>query len=304
MQEKAWMDSVVMLKWIETILQPYVTDTLPAGIRPLLLLDSYRCHLMGSIVSKINDLGVDVEHIPGGCTGLCQPIDVGVGKPFKTRVRKAWEEWMLEKVETSITVIPTPTRREVTDWVLQGVAGFTGTRICYNSWRHGEYSYFPCPAMNSSNRNDSSSASITSEGNSCSRSYVCDDSVSNIEEKSDSGTTTTSSSGEEEQEGGQELLRYDDDDDSSTSSSDNDNYHNGYTNNSSTTPFPFLSDQQDSLPQTIELLTNLRQLKQGGAAAAFDHSCRNDSCHNDDNSSTTSDDSFTDNYKSSEPLLP
>ena len=48
-QEKAWMDSVVMLKWIETVLKPFVTDTVvPAGIRPLLLLDSYRCHMMGS----------------------------------------------------------------------------------------------------------------------------------------------------------------------------------------------------------------------------------------------------------------
>ena len=84
-QEKAWMDSVVMLRWIETILKPFLADTIvPAGIRPLLLLDSYRCHMMGSVVSAINQLGIDVEHIPGGCTGLCQPIDVGVGKPFKT----------------------------------------------------------------------------------------------------------------------------------------------------------------------------------------------------------------------------
>jgi hypothetical protein len=74
-QEKAWMGSVVMLRWIETILKPFLADTIvPAGIRPLLLLDSYRCHMMGLlVVSAINELlGVDVEHIPGGCTGLCQ----------------------------------------------------------------------------------------------------------------------------------------------------------------------------------------------------------------------------------------
>jgi hypothetical protein len=98
---------------------------------------------MGSVVSAINELGIDVEHIPGSCTGLCQPIDVRVGKPFKTRVQKAWEEWMLEKLEDGITAIPTPTRRDVTDWVLQSTAGFSGTNICYNSWGHGEkYSYF------------------------------------------------------------------------------------------------------------------------------------------------------------------
>ena len=135
-QEKAWMDSVVMFRWIETIVKPFLANAIvPAGIRPLLLLDSYRCHMMGSVVSAINELGIDVEHIPGGCTGLCQPIDVGVGKPFKTRVRKAWQEWMLEKLEDGgITAIPNPTRREVTDWVLQSIAGFSGTTICYNSW--------------------------------------------------------------------------------------------------------------------------------------------------------------------------
>jgi hypothetical protein len=46
-QEKAWMDSVVMLKWIERVLKPFLTDTVvPPGIRPLLLLDSYRCHMI------------------------------------------------------------------------------------------------------------------------------------------------------------------------------------------------------------------------------------------------------------------
>jgi hypothetical protein len=32
---------------------------------------------------KIQELGVEVERIPGRFTGLCQPVDVGVNKPFK-----------------------------------------------------------------------------------------------------------------------------------------------------------------------------------------------------------------------------
>jgi DDE superfamily endonuclease len=37
-QEKAWMDSVVMLRWIDTVLKPFDTETVvPEGIRPLLL---------------------------------------------------------------------------------------------------------------------------------------------------------------------------------------------------------------------------------------------------------------------------
>ena len=31
----------------------------------------------------VQELGVKVKHVPGGCTSLCQPVDVGFHKPFK-----------------------------------------------------------------------------------------------------------------------------------------------------------------------------------------------------------------------------
>ena len=59
----------------------------PEGIVPLLLLDSYHCHVMASVVNEIWDIGVEVEHIPGGCTYLCQPVDIGINKPYKKHMR-------------------------------------------------------------------------------------------------------------------------------------------------------------------------------------------------------------------------
>ena len=44
-QENAWMDERVMLRWVEDILVPYVALA-PPGIIPVILLDSYRCHIM------------------------------------------------------------------------------------------------------------------------------------------------------------------------------------------------------------------------------------------------------------------
>jgi hypothetical protein len=64
---------------------------------PILFLDSYRCHMMASVMSKIQDLGVEVQHIPGGCTSLCQPIDIGVNEPFKNRLHSKWEKWMIQQ---------------------------------------------------------------------------------------------------------------------------------------------------------------------------------------------------------------
>jgi hypothetical protein len=92
-QDKAWMDQSIIMKWIENVLKLYVL-TAPAGIQPVLFLGSYRCHMMSSVVGAIENMGVQVEHIPGGCTGLYQPIDVAIGKPVQQlsldNKRKSW----------------------------------------------------------------------------------------------------------------------------------------------------------------------------------------------------------------------
>lgn len=141
-QEKAWMDERVMLLWVKQVLGPYI-ETAPPGIQPILLLDSYRCHMMESVRRVIEELGVRLEHIAGGCTGLCQPIDVGIGKPLKSRVRHKWEDWMVEQhaILAQQKFIP-PSRYTVADWVTR-VLHKMPRDIIMRSWRHEPYSYFP-----------------------------------------------------------------------------------------------------------------------------------------------------------------
>jgi len=114
-QDAAWMDETVMLAWVDQVLRPYV-QTAPEDIVPILILDSYRCHMMASVVQKIQELGVEVKHIPGGCTSLCQPIDVGFNKPFKDRLRRLWTSWMISEGIIHGTTSP-PTRLDVATWV-------------------------------------------------------------------------------------------------------------------------------------------------------------------------------------------
>ena len=83
-QDNAWMDERVMLMWINMVLKQYV-GTAPQNVVPLLFLDSYCCHMMNSVVNVIQDLGVEVEHIPGGCTSLCQPVDIDINRHFFIR---------------------------------------------------------------------------------------------------------------------------------------------------------------------------------------------------------------------------
>ena len=78
-----------MLLWVEKVLKPYV-ESAHEGIVPLLLLDSYCCHVMASVANEIQDLGVEVAQIPGSCTYLCHPVDIDINKPYKKHMRYQW----------------------------------------------------------------------------------------------------------------------------------------------------------------------------------------------------------------------
>ena len=58
------------------------------------MLATFPTKMMGSIVEKIQGLGIKVQHIPGDCTYLCQPIDVGVNtlvnSAFKDKEKIGW----------------------------------------------------------------------------------------------------------------------------------------------------------------------------------------------------------------------
>ncbi len=76
------MDKKMMNLWIDLVRVLWKATGQP-GIVPILILDSYCVHMMGSTVNRIQSLGIEVHHIPGGCTWLCQPVDVGIECPIK-----------------------------------------------------------------------------------------------------------------------------------------------------------------------------------------------------------------------------
>src|SRR3989337_1753889 len=58
--------------------------------------DSFRGHLEKSVKKKFHDSNVDLAVIPGGLTSVCQPLDVGINKPFKDNLRKEWHLGMAD----------------------------------------------------------------------------------------------------------------------------------------------------------------------------------------------------------------
>jgi hypothetical protein len=92
-QPKAWMGESMMNLWINEVLIPW-KNTKDTIIVPLLILDTYRVHMMGRIVNCIQALVFEVQHILSCCTYLCQLVDNGFNKPIKKEKPIQGEDWM------------------------------------------------------------------------------------------------------------------------------------------------------------------------------------------------------------------
>ncbi len=73
---------------------------------------------MGSVINRIQAMGIVVIHIPAGCTYLCQPVNVGINKPIKKRLTKLWEDWMTDGAEIVNKITKEPPCKQVTEWLL------------------------------------------------------------------------------------------------------------------------------------------------------------------------------------------
>ena len=69
------------------------------------------------VVGSIQELGLEVEHIPSECISLCQPVDVGIIRSSKAVICKDWRDCMLDS-GISISVTKPLTRTLIIEWVM------------------------------------------------------------------------------------------------------------------------------------------------------------------------------------------
>jgi hypothetical protein len=142
-QDKAWMDEVRMHEWVAKVLKPWKNHrdaNYPSAEPPLLILDAYRVHQMGSVVNRIQMMGIEVLHIPAGCTYLCQPIDVGINKPIKCGLRGKWESWMVNEEGIADGRAKEPSRKMIAEWLVE-VYNNIPEEIGRNAWKKREYEW-------------------------------------------------------------------------------------------------------------------------------------------------------------------
>ena len=116
---KGWMDEAGCVLWLEK-----VWGNRPGGIRnkkSLLVWDHFSAHLTQKVSSKVRALNTNIAVIPGGLTGVLQPLDVSMNKPFKSGLRDRWQTWMAEG-EMSYTPagnLKAPRLDILAQWVLE-----------------------------------------------------------------------------------------------------------------------------------------------------------------------------------------
>jgi len=80
--QKGWMTQSLMEEWVKENWAP----VLDKNKSYLLIWDSFICHKNKQLLELLaENYDTAVEIIPGGCTSVLQPLDVGINKPLKEK---------------------------------------------------------------------------------------------------------------------------------------------------------------------------------------------------------------------------
>lgn len=92
---QGWVNKKMLQEWIKEVWLPNIKKDMSY----LLVWDSFSCHKDQEILtSLLEEHDTQVEIIPGGCTSVLQPLDVGINKPFKDRIRNLFQSWVLARI--------------------------------------------------------------------------------------------------------------------------------------------------------------------------------------------------------------
>ena len=131
-QKKEWFNKEVVLEWVDNILAPYGAMA-PIGIIPILFLDVLKVHLLGSMADAIYKLGVEIEFIPPGWTGLFLPINVGAN------YMELYTNFLMDQAANN--PLPGAKREDVSWWILEAV-GEISKETVKNARQKKGYSYY------------------------------------------------------------------------------------------------------------------------------------------------------------------
>jgi hypothetical protein len=113
-QENNYCDESIMLIWIEKCLKPYLQQRNRLSI---FMMDNFSAHLPKSIRNSLAKLCALQVMLPPNMTSRVQVLDVGLNKPFKSRLQDEYDEFLLNSVENNVNPKIKITREIVSKWV-------------------------------------------------------------------------------------------------------------------------------------------------------------------------------------------
>jgi len=82
-----------MVAWVKEVILPYVKKE-----RCLLVFDSFRAQTSKMFEKEIlKHDNIDIAIIPGGYTGILQPLDISINRSFKSDLRSTYMQWLKTK---------------------------------------------------------------------------------------------------------------------------------------------------------------------------------------------------------------
>lgn len=92
-----WSNQRTMQRFVNEILAPYL-DTqkaligLPQSQKSLWIIDVWSVHRSDEFIGWMRNTHptILIDFIPGGCTGISQPLDVGINRPFKQSIKVSY----------------------------------------------------------------------------------------------------------------------------------------------------------------------------------------------------------------------
>ncbi|PNF29643.1 hypothetical protein B7P43_G16388 [Cryptotermes secundus] len=116
-QEKGWMTEELYLDWLKS-----VWFRRPGALlrqRSMLVVDSFRSHLTENVKVKMRQEKSDMVVIPGGMTGMLQPLDESINRPFKSHLRRFYRDWRCGSTEMTPTGrLKKPSLSQMCEWIV------------------------------------------------------------------------------------------------------------------------------------------------------------------------------------------
>jgi hypothetical protein len=114
-----WMNNDKMKIWINLILDNFEREP---HTRYILIMDQFSAHISFDTKEELTKKNIDLFVIPGGCTGLMQPLDTHINAPLKKYIGTKYRSWLKEKSkEKNVEKIPAVPYNDMISWTLEGL---------------------------------------------------------------------------------------------------------------------------------------------------------------------------------------